>query len=131
MSTNYSMNPDLEQFKQKLKEVAKNDLQTLQQDIVNTKEDCTIFINISNNSQGVIRFLSDTTKEYVNQVVKLYFVTTAGIEQFIGPLYLTHEKLNKIYNIISHYDNDYSIHDICIVHKFINDNNIINSFIYF
>lgn len=131
MNSYYLMNPDLEQFKQKLRESCKTDLQQLQQDIVHSNEECTIFINISNNSQGIIRFFNDKTKEFLNQIVKIYIITTNGVEHFIGPLHLTENKLNKIYNILGHYDSDYSLHDITIIHDFIKINNITKSFIYF
>jgi hypothetical protein len=134
---NYCINLDMIVFKENKEKIAKNHFEILKNDKIEpqnliNKDILSIFINFSTNSNSYVNFLHDDQNKFLNKYIKIYFLRkNSVIEEFIGPLFVTQDKLNKIYSIIGHMNFDLNTGYLDVLHNYIKVNNVKNHFIYY
>lgn len=96
----------------------------------NTREDINIFINMSVQSNAFMNFFNDENK-YIGKILNIYFHKLNGIE-FIFKIDVQDKNIMKrLKNIILNSDYDYHTSMKSAIEKYIQENHILNYFIYY
>ena len=129
MSTNYLINLEYEELIKKYNANSVLYFEELKSDVVNTNNYLTVFINISQQSNGFVNFMKDKT--IINKYIKIYLLKKTGIEYLYGPLYVDENKINKIYSSFGSIKFDYYTDYYEVIHNYITNNNIYNYLIFY